>query len=165
MTGKSEPGRFPALRAGGVDKQNAEHDRQPFAAVDDPHQIGVLQIVVGQLVARIAVFQQDDFVQRQGTPGKIARGARMLRHVASDQLQVIAVAREIDPPALERGQRQRRLGDRQDAPVRGAELAQKALATFGVGAVGRLDHGSRRCWPADDNNIFSPRRLSTLMKT
>ena len=114
MAGKGEPGRLPALRAGGVDEQDPEHHRQPFAAVDDPHQIGVLQIVVGQLVAGIAVLQQDDLVERAGAVGKIARRAGMARDIAGDQPQMIAVAGEIDALALERGQHQRRLGDRQD---------------------------------------------------
>ena len=113
MSGKGEARRFPALGAGGVDKQDAERDRQPFAAVDDTHQIRVLQVVVGQLVARIAVFQEDDFVERAGAIGKAAAGAGMAGDIAGDQLQMLAVAGEIDALTLERRQRQRRLRDRQ----------------------------------------------------
>src|SRR5271155_84188 len=39
MTWKGEPGRLPTLGAGGVDKQDSEHHRKPFPAVDHAHEI------------------------------------------------------------------------------------------------------------------------------
>ena len=115
MPGKGQPGRLPTLGAGGVDEQDSEDHRKPFPAVDHAHQIGVLQIVVSQLVAGIAILQQDDLIERASAAGKVARRSRMPRNIAGDQLQVIAVAGEIDPLALERGQHQRRFSYRQDA--------------------------------------------------
>ncbi len=56
MPGKGQPNAVPALRARGVQIEDTERHRQPFAAVDDPHQIGVLHVVVGQLVTAVAVF-------------------------------------------------------------------------------------------------------------
>ena len=123
MAGKGEAGGFPALSAGGVDIKDAEHHRQAFAAVDDPHQVGVLQIVVGQLVARVAILEEDDLVQRARPLGKVARGTLMTRDVTGDQLQMLAITRKVDALALERGEHEGGFGDRQDAPVGRAELA------------------------------------------
>src|SRR5262249_44565999 len=53
--GEVEAGGLPALRAGGVQEKDAERHRQPLAAVDDAHQVGVLQVVIAHLVALVAV--------------------------------------------------------------------------------------------------------------
>ena len=82
MPGKGQPDAVPALRPRGMQIEDAERHRQAFAAVDDPHQIGVLQIVVGQLVAAIAVFQQDDLVERLRPRGEIAAALGMPADIA-----------------------------------------------------------------------------------
>ena len=87
MSGKGQPDAVPALRARGVQIEDPERHRQPFAAVDDPHQIGVLHVVVGQLVAAVAVFQQDDLVERPRPRGEIAAGIGMPADIAGDRVR------------------------------------------------------------------------------
>src|SRR5207248_4030816 len=59
MPGEGEPDRLPALGTAGVHVENAERDRETLPAVDDPHQVRVLQVVIGQCVAGIPVLQKD----------------------------------------------------------------------------------------------------------
>src|SRR5271166_4455445 len=59
---------------------------------------------------------------------------------------MIAVAPEVNPRAFERGECQRRLGNRQDALARGAELAQKSRAGLGIRGLGRLAHSAVRAF-------------------
>jgi hypothetical protein len=110
MAGEGEPGHFPALSPRGMNVEDPERHRQTFTAVDDPDQIGVLQVVIGQRVAGIAILQQDDLIERTSARGEVAGGIRMLADIAGDQPQMIAIMPEIDTRALERGKRQRRLG-------------------------------------------------------
>ena len=97
--GKPSPTAVPALGPRGMQIEDAERHRQAFAAVDDPHQVGVLQIVVGQLVAAIAVFQQDDLVERVGARGKIALRAGVAADIARERRKMLAVARRARPAA------------------------------------------------------------------
>src|SRR6202035_1732160 len=64
MSREAETDAVPALRPRGMQIEDAERHRQALATVDDTHQVGVLQIVIGQLIAAVAVFQQDDLVER-----------------------------------------------------------------------------------------------------
>jgi hypothetical protein len=64
VPGKRQPGHPPTLRPSAMDVEDAESDGQPLAAIDDPHQIGVLQIVIGRRVALIGIFAEDDLVER-----------------------------------------------------------------------------------------------------
>src|SRR5215472_13727376 len=100
MTGKGQARHVPTLGARGVDVEDAERNRQTLAAVDDPYQVGVLQIVIGQLVAGIAILQQDDLVERAGPRREVARRALMTPDVARQQPEMIAVARQVDMRAL-----------------------------------------------------------------
>src|SRR5205814_10526683 len=53
MAGKGEPDGLPALGAARVHVENAESYRQALPAVDDAHQVGVLQVVIAQFIAGI----------------------------------------------------------------------------------------------------------------
>ena len=117
MAGEGEPGHVPALSPRGMDVEDPERHRQTFAAIDHPHQIGVLQVVIGQRVAGIAVFQQDDLVERAGASAEVAGSVGMIADIAGDQPQMIAIMPEIDTWTFERGECQRRLGDRQNPPT------------------------------------------------
>ncbi len=54
MAGKGEAGDRPALGARRMDVEDAQRHRQALAPVDHPHQVGVVEVVVGRLVAFIA---------------------------------------------------------------------------------------------------------------
>jgi hypothetical protein len=123
-----------------VQIEDAERHRQAFAAIDDPHQIGVLQIVIGQLVAAVAVLQQQDFVQRPGTGGEIAAGVWVAVNITRQAREVLSVAGQTDPRPLERGKRQRRLADRQDRRTCRGYLPQVTGALLGIEGVGQLGH-------------------------
>src|SRR6202158_2357863 len=114
MPGKAEADAVPALRPRGMQVKDAERHRQAFAAIDDPHQVGVLQIVVGQLVAAIAVFQEDDLVERPGPRGEVAAGSAMPPDIARDRREVLAIAYEADARPLEGSEGERGFADRQD---------------------------------------------------
>ena len=142
MAREGEPDSLPALGAAGVHVENAERHRQALPAVDDAHQVRVLQVVIGQRVAGIPVFQKHDLVEGAGSLGDIAGRRGMAADIAREQLQMLAVARRADPRAFERGERQGRLGDRQDAFARSAELTQKICASLWIVSLRRLDHPS-----------------------
>ena len=138
MSGKGQADAVPALRARGVQVKDAERHRQPFAAIDDPHQIGILHVVVGQLVAAVAVLQQENcHSSARARAVKIADGAgiEMPPEIASQRIEVLAIARESDARALERGQRQRRLAHRQHRRVGGCKIAQVARALLQVEGI------------------------------
>jgi hypothetical protein len=84
-----------------MDIEDAERHRQTLASVNHPHQVGVLQVVITQLVAGVAVFQQDDLVERASARGEVACGTRVPSDIAGEQPQMIAIAPEGDPRALE----------------------------------------------------------------
>ena len=142
MAGEGEPDGFPALGAAGVHVKDSQRHGQPLPAVDDAHQIGVLQIVIGQRVAGIPVFQKNDLVESAGSFRDISGCGRMLADIYREQPQMLAVPLRADPRAFERGERQGRLGDRQNAFARGAEFAQKICAGLWIVSLRRLDHPS-----------------------
>ena len=72
MARKIDAGRRPALRPGNVDIQYSQRHWQAFAAFDDPYQIGILWIVVGQRVALIIVFARNGIGQCARLAGNIA---------------------------------------------------------------------------------------------
>src|SRR3984893_1154179 len=140
MAGEGEADRVPTLGAAGMHVEDSEGYRQALPAVHDTHQIGVLQIVIGQLVAGIAVLQKDDLVERAGARGEIARDTGVTGDILDEQVQMLAIACGPDPRTLERGESQCRLGDRQDRLARGAEIAQKARADFWIVSFRGLAH-------------------------
>src|SRR5262249_44693860 len=118
-----------------------------------------LQVVIAQFVPRVAVFQQDDLVERARAPGEVTRCARMLADIASDQPQMVAIACQIDPRPFERGQRQRRLSNRPIALTRSTELAQKPLACLRIEGFGRLVHSTIRVFvPRPGSSVPPPER-------
>src|SRR5437868_12106959 len=100
VPGKSKADALPTLRPRRVQIENPERHRQPFAAIDDPHQIAVLQIVVSQFVAAVAVLQQDDLVERLRTGGEIAGRARVPPDIPGERGEMPAVAAEPDARPL-----------------------------------------------------------------
>ena len=50
----------PVLTAREVHVQNSERNRQPFAPLDDTQKIGVLQIVIGLIVATVSTLPRQD---------------------------------------------------------------------------------------------------------
>ncbi len=64
--------------------------------------------------------------------------------IPCDHGQVLTVPRESDPRALERGQRQRRLADRQHRQIGRCDTAQVARALLQVEGVGQLAHLGRK---------------------
>src|SRR6185312_9636277 len=74
------------------------------AAVDDADQIGVLRVVVGQLVAAIAVFQEDDLVQRAQPRLDPAAGAGMAADIAGELVEMLGIAAQPDARPVERGE-------------------------------------------------------------
>src|SRR6185437_13277274 len=144
VPGKSEADTLPALRPRRVQVENPERYRQTFAAIDDPHQIAILQIVVSQFVAAVAMLQQDDLVERLRTGSEIASSARVPPDIPGERGEVLAVTAEIYARPLERGERERRLSDRQDRRVRGTELAQVAGALCGIEDLRQFAHRNYR---------------------
>src|SRR5262249_44790585 len=135
MAGEGEAIGFPTLRAARMHIENSERHRQAFPAVDNPHQIGVLQVVIALVVAGIPMFQENDLVERADPLADTARRPRMAADIAREHPQMLAVPFRSDPRALERGERQGRLGDRQNALARGAKLAQKTRASLRIVAL------------------------------
>src|SRR3984893_9297204 len=140
MAREGEPDSLPALSAAGVHVENTERHRQAFPAVDDAHQIGILQVVIGQRIAGIPVSQKQDLVESAGSLGYIAGRSGMAADITREHLQMLAVARRADPRAFERGERQGRLGDWQTAFARSAEFAQKICASLWIVSLRRTDH-------------------------
>src|SRR5262249_3753271 len=106
----------------------------------DPHQIGVLQIVVAQLVAGIPVFEKDCLVEGTGARGDVPRGADVPADITREEPQMLAISRRADPRALERGEGERRLGYRQNRLVRGTKIAQETRARLWIVDFRRLSH-------------------------
>src|SRR5205085_3645152 len=95
---KSKTEALPTLRPRPVQIENPERHRQAFAAIDDPHQVAVLEIVVSQFVAAVAVLQQDDLVERLRTGGEIAGRASMPPDIPGKRGEMLAVAAETAAP-------------------------------------------------------------------
>src|SRR6516162_9367281 len=93
MPRECEPDCVPALGAAGMHVEDSERHRQALPPVDDAHQIGVLQVVIGQLVAGITIFEQDDLVERTRARRGIAAGARVPADIPGEHAQMLATAR------------------------------------------------------------------------
>ena len=110
MEREVEPHHMPALSAGGVNVKDAERHGQALAAVDDPHQIGVLHVLIGEGIALIAVALGQHFRECGGTRGEIGGALGRGGSVISNLRQVIAVALERHTGTIERRQRERGSG-------------------------------------------------------
>ena len=93
--------------------EDAERDRQALAAVDHAQEVGVLQIVIGRPVARIA----ERAAERGGQP---VRAARRLGELV--EMAAVAVERHARP--VERAEQQGRLADVERLLSPRADLAQ-----------------------------------------
>jgi hypothetical protein len=152
VTRESGSDRGPSLGTRGVHVQHAESHGQAAATVDDPHQIGVLQVIVGVAVARVAELAR----QGLGEDGAPAPGVDDVvgprRHGARQIGEVPAVVIERNARPVEGSERQRGLGD-VDAVVRlgagGVEYRVDGRRA-GKGGVGHPDvragSSERRTW-------------------
>src|SRR6185312_3041669 len=95
--------------------------------VDDAHEVGVLQILVGQRVAPIAVAREDHRVERGDVALDIAAAARLRADVASERREMMMVAGEIHSGPLKRRQGQGGRRERQRSVGHTADLTQKGL--------------------------------------
>ena len=114
MPGKGDAIDLPALSATSVDVENPESHRQSAPPVDDAHQIGVLQIVIGRIVAAIAFLDVEDFVDRGAAPVDRVGGAALgkpVGNVARQQGEMLEIAFGRDIRTVERCQCQRSLGE------------------------------------------------------
>ena len=66
MAGKGQALGVPALRARDMQVEDRQRHRQALAPLDDPREVGVLQVVVGLVVAAIAVGLGDHLGQALG---------------------------------------------------------------------------------------------------
>ena len=76
---------------------DAQGNRNATSSVDDTHQIGILQIVVGRTVSAVTVVIEDDFLERGNADSQISccSGVRMSFRCKCGQVGVIFVEARI----------------------------------------------------------------------
>ncbi len=111
MAGKGEARHLPTLSAASTEIENAERHRQPLAPIDHAHEVGVLQIVVGEVIAAIAVGADDYRAQRLGSGGSLHGPHGGSPEIARKRRQMLPIAHEGDLRPIERGECERRLAD------------------------------------------------------
>ncbi len=127
-----------AAGPGGVDVQDPERDRQAAAALDDPDQVGVGEVVVAVGVATVAEPAGDAGAERRrrvGTPGLgfgNGRDQRVEGRQAGGEIGCRQPA--LDP--LEQRQGQRGLGDRQRRVAGGGDRVEGGEGGIGTHAGG-----------------------------
>ena len=122
VPGETQAMHGPAARPAGVQVQNAQRHRQALAAVNHPHQVGVLDIVIGEFVSTVAKAGSHGFGQRGDA---VIVGCVIGNGDGAGQFrQMIAVAVERNLRPVQRGQRQRRLGQIDLVVVLPADLLQ-----------------------------------------
>ncbi len=80
VSGKAEPRGAPPLCPGGVQVQDPERHRQPLAPIDDPGQVGVVEIIVGLGIAAIPEGAENDVVERLDAAAERGAGGMPDRH-------------------------------------------------------------------------------------
>ncbi len=83
MSGKVHALDHPALAARGVDVEDRQRDRQAFAPIDHMHQVGVLQVVIGDAVALIGEGPGQHLAERGGAVEKAEHRPRRCSRVSA----------------------------------------------------------------------------------
>ena len=132
MAGEIQPVRREPVGAGGMQIQNAERHRQALLAVDHAHQVGVLDIVIGEHVAVIAVLSQHHPVQRRNDAAAVYQRRA---DIVGKPLDMVAVTGQGDAGPVERSKRKRGIGEIDIAVGPGADIPENV---FCFGARGHV---------------------------
>ncbi len=122
VPGEVQPLGIPALVACDLEIEQRQRHRQALAALDDLHEVGVLQVVVGRAVAAIGEGLGDHFGQRLGHGAapmhEVGDRGRHLRHVLAERHEVDRLF------VLQQAQGQRHLDDLQTHAVARTEVLE-----------------------------------------
>ena len=142
MRGKGQALGLPALAAGDVEIEDRQRHRQALAPLDDAHEVGVLQVVVGLGVAAIAVGARDHLGERLG---RGAAAAHQVGEVGRHRRDMLAERREIDRlAATQHAQRQRRLEQVETLSIAGAKIAEPRQLLQASAIIAHRHHSGAR---------------------
>ena len=91
--------------------EDGQGHRQTFAPVDDPDQIGVLQVVIGIDIAHITVPDGQDLPQSGGPCRRIGGRVGHRGHGAGELVKMPAIGCQVDRRPIRGRQGQRHVGD------------------------------------------------------
>lgn len=109
MAREVDPVSGEAMGPGSMQIQNAQRHRQPFFSIYDAHQIGILNIVIGEHIAVIAMRLEDDAVQCLDQ--RDTAGGKGFADIIGKTRYMVAVPVKRDTRAVERGKRKRAFGE------------------------------------------------------
>ena len=109
MTGEINPVGGETVRPGGMQVQNAQRHWQALLTIDHTHQIGILDIVIGQHVAVVAMRMKNDTVQGLDQCRPVA--GKNIADIGCKLRRMIPVAIESDAGTVKGGKRKRAFGE------------------------------------------------------
>ena len=162
MAGERQSLGRPSLGAGDMQIEDRQRHRQALAALDDAHEVGVLQIVVGLAVAAIGVGARDHLGEGLG------RGAAPVDEVGEigrHRRHLLAEGREIDRLVThETAQQEARLEKIDPFAVAGAQIPQ-STEIIRHASLRRLPDVGQMAWPhATDQHRIEAHRAGGIAR-